>query len=118
MVKKKEDGINKVLHWAPRVLTIIFIGLISTFALDVFGEYQGIKLLLALFLHLIPSIILLIFLAIAWHWEIVGGNLLIAAGVIFGFFFNAFQTLDGFMILVLPLWMVGALFLIAHKLNN
>ena len=114
----KKEGIKKVIHWAPRILMIIFIGLLSTLALDVFGEYKGLELLLAFFMHMIPSIILFIFLAIAWHWEIVGGSIFIAMGVVFGFFFNAFQSFPGFMILVLPLWLVGILFLADHKINS
>jgi hypothetical protein len=112
---KKSKGLA---FWAPRILMIIYIGLISSFALDVFGSYQGVKLYLALFIHLIPSIILFIFLAIAWHWEEIGGYLFIALGVIFGLFFNAFDNFAGFSFLVLPIWAVGILFIASNKMKE
>jgi len=113
-VKKSKGWI----FWTPRILMIIYIGLISAFALDVFGEYQGLKLILALFMHLIPSIILFIFLAIAWQWEEVGAYLFIFLGVIFGLFFNAFENFAGFSFLVLPIWAIGILFFASNRVRK
>ena len=45
-----------VLYWAPRILSIIFAGFISLFALDVFNEGHSFwETLLALAVHLIPT---------------------------------------------------------------
>ncbi|MGO9482565.1 MAG: hypothetical protein ACLP05_12405 [Candidatus Kryptoniota bacterium] len=63
-----------ILFWSPRVLCILFALFLSIFALDVFNEgYDFWKTLLALAIHLIPSIIILLFLIIAWRWEWIGG---------------------------------------------
>lgn len=60
---------EKFFYWAPRILTIGFVLFISMFALDVFSEYSGHKVLVPLFIHLIPSFVLLGALGIAWKHE-------------------------------------------------
>jgi len=69
----KKPKINFWLYWSPRILTILFILFISMFALDIFGNgYTFWETVIGLFMHLIPSIMLTIFLIIAWKWEWVG----------------------------------------------
>lgn len=72
-------NVNAIIIWSPRILGIIFVLFISLFALDVFSEYQGLAIILPLLIHLIPSLILLALIVIAWKNEIVG------AIVFFGF---------------------------------
>jgi hypothetical protein len=48
------------------------VGFISLFALDVFGEYHGWELVLALFMHLLPSLTLLALIVVAWKYDILG----------------------------------------------
>jgi len=61
----KEAG-KKILFWSPRILTILFIGFISLFALDVFDEELGFWQALSGFLiHLIPTYILIVTLVFA-----------------------------------------------------
>jgi len=72
------------LFWAPRALSILFIAFISLFALDVFGENLGFwKTLVALTIHLIPSLVLIAALAVAWRWEWIGAAVYIAAGALY-----------------------------------
>ena len=62
-----------ILRWGPRVLSIIFILFVSMFSLDVFSQGYGIlETLVALFIQLIPSFFLLIFLLIAWRSDWAG----------------------------------------------
>lgn len=71
----KKDKKSKILFWTPRVLAILFILFLSLFSLDVFDQnnnYSFGETLLALFMHNIPSLVLIIFLVIAWKWEWVG----------------------------------------------
>jgi hypothetical protein len=64
---------QSVMCWTPRVLGIVFALFVSMFALDVFGEENGFwKTTIALLLHLIPTGVILVVLAIAWRWEWVG----------------------------------------------
>jgi hypothetical protein len=67
---------KRALFWAPRALSIMFIGFLSLFALDVFGHGVGFwRTLVALVMHLIPSFVLIAALILAWKWEWIGAVL-------------------------------------------
>ncbi len=75
---------NKFIYWTPRILSIVFIIFLSLFSLDVFeGNYGFWGTIVALFMHNIPSLILLIVLLISWKHEIVGGIVFILAGLLY-----------------------------------
>ena len=75
---------KRLLFWLPRVLSILFALFISIFALDVFSEgYNVGETIIALFMHLIPTFVVVITLLIAWHWERVGAALFFALALIF-----------------------------------
>ncbi len=64
---------NKLLYWSPRILMILFIGFISLFAFDAFaGNDSYFQKVGGFFIHLIPSVILVILLIISWQHEWVG----------------------------------------------
>jgi hypothetical protein len=63
---------TKIIIWLPRILGIGLVLFLSLFAADVFGEYSGWQLAIALFMHLIPSLVLLAAVAIAWKRELFG----------------------------------------------
>jgi hypothetical protein len=64
---------RRLLFWTPRATCIAFAIFLSMFALDVFGEGYGFwKTLLVLLIHLVPTYIVLVVLAIAWRWEWIG----------------------------------------------
>ena len=109
---------NKILYWAPRVLTILYIAFISIFALDVFGEYGFPEVLVALFMHLLPTIVLVIILLIAWKKELIGGIIFLLLGILFTIFFKTYEDPISFLIISMPVFLVGGLFLINHYLNN
>jgi len=76
--------INKFVYWSPRILAIIFILSLTVFSLDVFEEdYDFWGTILGLFMHNIPSIVLLIVLIISWRREIVGGIAFIIGGILY-----------------------------------
>ena len=78
-MKKK---INKFIYWIPRILAILLILFLMIFSLDVFEPgLTGWQVLLGLFMHNIPSLILVIVLWISWKYEIVGGVTFIIAGI-------------------------------------
>lgn len=72
------------LFWTPRILAMLYIAFLSMFALDVFSEEHGFwRILGALSLHLIPAIVLIVVLILAWRWEWIGATLFAAAGVLY-----------------------------------
>lgn len=106
------QSVKRVLFWTPRILTILFAVFISLFALDVFGQgYTFWETVLGLLIHLIPTGIILLGLALSWRWEWIGGILFIALGV---FYIFAFDGQPWFVYLVMsgPLFLIGALFLL------
>jgi len=102
-----------LLYWLPRVLSILFALFISIFALDVFGEgYNFWETLIALFMHLVPTFIVVIVLLIAWHWERIGAALFIALAIIF----LVMSEGEGWIIAG-PLLLLGVLFLFDWQVN-
>ena len=70
---------TSMFYWSPRVLGILFAAFISIFALDAVQPDQGFWLSLAgLFVHLVPTILVLLTLLVAWRWEWTGALLFIA----------------------------------------
>jgi hypothetical protein len=94
---------KQLLHWLPRILSVLFIAFISLFALDVFDQPQWF---MALIIHLTPSFVLIAVTAIAWRNRLVGGLLFLVAG----FFLSNFESL----IVSAPAFVIGALFLFSH----
>lgn len=107
--------VKRILFWTPRVAGILFVLFISIFALDVFGEgYSVWETLLALFMHLLPSIALAIAVALAWRWEWIGALLFggfavwyIATMAERGFPLSVYLMLAGIPFIVGVLFAVG-----------
>ena len=100
---------KRLLFWTPRVFCILFALFVSLFALDVFGEGLGFwKTILALFIHLIPTYIVIAVLVAAWRWEWIGGVLFIFLGVLYidtwRGHWSAYLVISG------PLFLLGGLF--------
>jgi hypothetical protein len=122
---------NTILYWLPRLLAVIAILFISSFALDAFSP--GLTLwqqLGAFLLHMLPSFLLIIFLIVAWHKQLLGGILFILIGLIaspviylHNLNVNHFppgQCLMVVSIICLPFILIGLLFVFNrnHKQNR
>lgn len=106
--------LKRLLFWAPRILCLLFAGFLSVFATDVFGEGYGFwKTVLALLIHLIPTWILLVMLAIAWRWEWAGGILLIGLGAFYLFEFWGRFRWPTYLVISGPLFLTGILFFLS-----
>lgn len=106
-----KTSIKRCLYWTPRILSLLFAGFISLFALDVFGEHHGFwNTLLALLMHLIPTGILLLILAVSWRWEWVGGLLFPALGTFYLVAFWGKFHWTAYVIVSGSLFLLGALF--------
>ena len=83
MVKKKK--VRKWIYWTPRILSLVFILFLSLFSLDVFDMHLGfLGTVLGLFMHNVPSLILLGAVLLSWKKnEIIGGITFIFAGVFY-----------------------------------
>ncbi len=102
-----------ILFWIPRALCLVFAGFLSMFALDVFSEGFGIgKSMLALFMHLIPTWIVLAVLAISWRWERIGALLFACLGTWYLISTWGRMHWSSYLVISGPLFLVGAMFLI------
>jgi hypothetical protein len=104
--------VRLTLFWAPRILGILFAIFISLFALDIFDLQLGFwETLLGLFMHLIPTFLIVIALMLAWRWEWVGA-LFLGIGAYFILRFSDGWDWLAYLLLVTPLFLIGVLFLV------
>ena len=118
----------RFVHWSPRILCILAILFVSLFAADSFSPGLTIwQQLGAFFIHLIPSIVLLFLLIIAWKWELIGGIIFTAIGLglspfvfIHNYRMNHSVGMSLFIILMItfPFVVVGILFITSHYMKK
>jgi hypothetical protein len=107
--------ISRVLVWTPRILVILFAAFISVFALDVFGEKRPFfEKILGFLIHLIPTFLIILSVIIAWRFKLIGGVLFAIVGIVFTLFFKTYTNIGRFAMLSLPLFLIGALFIISN----
>lgn len=105
-------SLRQILLWTPRVLSILFTLFISLFALDIFEMGLGFwGTILGLFMHLLPSIAMLIGLILAWRWEWIGALVFGAFGVWFLSISQPGNAMYYFVIVGVP-FLIAALFLL------
>ncbi len=108
-----ENKNNRFMFWAPRVLSIIFILFLSLFSLDVISpELSFWEILVGLFMHNIPQLILLVILIAAWRYEIIGGIGFIAAGLFYLAMISRHELWSAALIIAGPALLIGVLFII------
>lgn len=95
---------RKILLWSPRILGILVALFIGLFALDAFDDG-----FFATLIHLAPTILLLLVVAVSWRYEWVGGGVFIALSVLYGI--DVFPRMDWIFAISGPLFVVGFLFL-------
>jgi hypothetical protein len=115
---------DRILYWTPRIICILAILFISLFAADSFGPGRTLwQQLGAFFVHLIPSFILLVFLLVAWKWELIGGIIFTAVGIGFspviymknyGMNHSVWMSLGIILMINFPFVVVGILFIISY----
>ena len=105
--------LKQLLFWVPRATGILFILFISLFALDVFDMKLGFwETMLALFMHLLPSILLSLAIVIAWKREWFGALLFIGWAIWYITFFqqqhwSAYVLISGLPAVIGLLFLVG-----------
>ena len=104
---------KKVIYWLPRILSICFILFLSLFALDVFSEYTGWKIIQALFMHLLPGLILLVLTIIAWKRDLVGMAVFFIFAVGYIFIAGLHHHWSWYALISGPCFIVGVLFLMS-----
>ncbi len=118
-IEYNSSPMKGIMYWTPRVLAILYALFITLFALDIFYEtFTFWQTIVSLLIHLIPTGILLLILFIAWKWEYVGGGLYVLLGIGFTLFFETYKSLMTFLIISLPIIVIGLLFIVNKTLRR
>jgi uncharacterized membrane protein (DUF2068 family) len=107
------------LLWIPRILAILLILFMSLFSFDVFFEQAPLwEKIAGLFIHNIPSILILLALIFTWKHPLWGGLafLLIALGVTFSF--KTYEMLLHFAVFSVPLLAISFFMLLVYLLRR
>jgi hypothetical protein len=103
---------QRILFWTPRILCILFAIFISLFALDVFDQDAGLgETILALLIHLIPTYVVLIVLALAWRRAWIGAIAFIGLAAFYVVATRAREHWAAYLGISGPLVLTGVLFL-------
>ncbi len=103
---------KRLLFWSPRILAFVFILFVSMFALDVFHEGRPVgEMILALFIHLLPSFGITIVLLLAWWREWIGVAIFPLISVFFIFIIRDSSPWYVYVIFATPPVIVAVLFL-------
>ena len=116
---KNDLQTQKTTLYLARILSVLYAVFISIFSFDVFEEkYSFWKMILALFMHLIPTCLLLIIFWISFKKEWIAGLLYLIIGISYIFLaWGKFYWSVYFMIAG-PLITIGILFFISNFLKN
>jgi hypothetical protein len=119
----------RLIHWFPRICCIVAILFISMFAADAFAPGLNIWQQLGGFLiHLIPSLILIAVLIIAWKWEYIGGLIFMIIGIGMSPYvfmlnykrnhFSVGASLGIICLITFPFIVIGTLFILSHFMKK
>jgi hypothetical protein len=108
--------LRRLLFWVPRTVALLFVALLAALAADVFDHgYGPAELALALLIHLVPALVMLGAVALAWRWEWVGAALFAAWSVFWLFMYtgggdaapSTWVLIIGFPLLIAALFLLG-----------
>lgn len=106
------------LYWTPRILGIVFAVFLSIFALDVFDEYKFPEVLVAFFMHLVPTFLFVGTLVLAWKKEKIGGILFLGLGLFYVIMTWGKFDVISYLIIAGPVILIGTLFLLSSLKNK
>ncbi|MBN1117638.1 MAG: hypothetical protein JXA77_10555 [Bacteroidales bacterium] len=118
------NGIQKTIHWTPRIISVLAIIFVSLFALDAFHADTPVWRQVAdFFIHLIPSFILIGLLILAWRWPLLGGVIIALIGLVFSpiIFIHNYNmnhsigmSLSVILMITFPFILAGILFILDY----
>lgn len=76
-------AMKRIIYWVPRICSFLFVVFLSLFAFDVFEGNQGWAIVIALFMHLLPALLLLTAAIVALKYELVGAIAFLGFAILF-----------------------------------
>ena len=106
------------LHWAPRVLGLLFAAFISLFALDAFGTDDPLwQQAVGFLIHMIPTVLVGGAVIAGWRWPLVGGVLCLGLGLLYVAVARGRAAWTVSAMIAGPIWITGALFFVDGFFN-
>lgn len=107
--------LQHALTWAPRVLLLLFAAFLALFGLDAFSEGGPfLTMLLSGVMHLVPSLLVLLVLAVAWFHPRLGAAGAAALAIWYLASMGNLHWSNG-VIIAGPLLLVAALLLVPPR---
>ena len=112
LTERVSPRLVKIIHWAPRLATILIIFFVSLFSLDIFEmEAPPLEMLAGFLIHNIPSISMLVLLVFAWKRPVVGFVSFLVTAILFTIFFvRDVYSLPNLLLFVFPILLIAGLF--------
>jgi len=104
--KIKEWNWKKVVTWTPRILAVLYIIFVSIFAFD------ESRFTLPWFVHLMPTLILTLIVIFTWRKPLTAAIIFFILGFGFTLIFKTYTNWLIFLVISLPLILIGILFLL------
>lgn len=111
-------SVSRFIYWTPRIMSIIFIIFLFLMSLDVISPDLSLgQIMIGMFMHNIPVLILLVVVLISWKFEILGAVVFILAGLLYMIFVITsdaawYLALSWSLTIAAPAFLIGILFLI------
>jgi hypothetical protein len=120
MAKKKLMKTAKYLRYTARTVLLIVASFWFVFALLSGSEEYGggLKGILMNSPNALPWLLLFAFVYVAWRWELIGGILVALMGLYTAFFFDALESPIVFLLISVPLMLLGGLFIASWHLTK
>jgi hypothetical protein len=107
-------ALEKLVWWGPRISGLAVAAFLALFALDAFsGSASFFEALPAFAIHLIPSVLVLVVVALAWRFEWIGAIAFIALAALYAVMVRG--RVDWIVVISGPLVLVGVLFLVSWR---
>ncbi len=100
-----------MLHWTPRILSLLFVAFLSLFALDVFTRPFEPMMLVGFLVHLLPSFALFALAIVAWRFPLVGAIAFIGFALAYIWLVGFDQPWSWYALISGPSLIIGALYL-------
>ncbi|MFP4364533.1 MAG: hypothetical protein ACLFR1_11785 [Spirochaetia bacterium] len=113
------DIAPKITEWSGKLLAIYDILFLAMFSLTaMLPEMTWLMKAFVIFLNLFPSFIVLICLLVAWKRPDFGSIAFAAAGVLFTVIFQTYLSLELFILVSGPVFLIAVLFFLTWLLQN
>ena len=110
---------SKIAEWSGKLLAIYDILFLAMFSLTALSpEMSWLMKAFVVFLNLFPSLIVFICLVVAWKRPEFGSIAFAAAGVLFTIIFQTYLSIELFILVSGPVFLIAILFFVTWKLQN